>query len=87
MTAFSELFTKYSCTYCQEDIVGVRVHCADCVDFELCPQVSNKTGQIQKWTIFADTFRYSHMRIFWNSALLPVRKSVLTKMITAINSW
>lgn len=48
MTAFSELFTKYSCTYCQEDIVGVRVHCADCVDFELCPQVSNKTGQIQK---------------------------------------
>lgn len=37
---FTELFAKYSCTNCQEDIIGVRVHCADCVDFELCPQVS-----------------------------------------------
>lgn len=36
-------FTKPSCTYCQEDIVGLRIHCADCEDFELCPQVRNQT--------------------------------------------
>lgn len=48
---FTELFAKYSCTNCQEDIIGVRVHCADCVDFELCPQVSKLGGVINCFLI------------------------------------
>ncbi|XP_058839734.1 transcriptional adapter 2B-like [Topomyia yanbarensis] len=31
-----ELFAKYTCTNCQEDIPGIRVHCVVCSDFELC---------------------------------------------------
>ncbi|GAB0087645.1 Transcriptional adapter [Sergentomyia squamirostris] len=34
----AELFDKYVCTNCQEDIQGIRVHCAECTDFELCLQ-------------------------------------------------
>ncbi|XP_023211508.1 transcriptional adapter 2B-like isoform X2 [Centruroides sculpturatus] len=29
---------KYHCNYCQEDIAGIRVECADCSDFDLCLQ-------------------------------------------------
>lgn len=36
---FTELFAKYSCTNCQEEIVGVTVHCSECEDFSLCLQV------------------------------------------------
>ncbi|XP_062558630.1 transcriptional adapter 2B isoform X2 [Armigeres subalbatus] len=32
----AELFAKYTCTNCQEDIPGIRVHCVVCSDFELC---------------------------------------------------
>uniref|UniRef100_A0A182IYU4 Transcriptional adapter n=1 Tax=Anopheles atroparvus TaxID=41427 RepID=A0A182IYU4_ANOAO len=32
----AELFAKYTCTNCQEDISGIRVHCVVCTDFELC---------------------------------------------------
>ncbi|XP_058443865.1 transcriptional adapter 2B-like isoform X2 [Malaya genurostris] len=32
----AELFAKYICTNCQEDVPGIRVHCAVCPDFELC---------------------------------------------------
>ncbi|XP_059610507.1 transcriptional adapter 2B isoform X1 [Phlebotomus argentipes] len=34
----AELFDKYVCTNCQEDIQGIRVHCSECTDFELCLQ-------------------------------------------------
>jgi len=36
---FSDLFAKYNCTYCQEDITGLRIKCAECADFDLCLQV------------------------------------------------
>ncbi|XP_070578338.1 transcriptional adapter 2-beta-like [Ptychodera flava] len=29
---------KYYCNYCQEDISGIRVKCAECTDFDLCLQ-------------------------------------------------
>lgn len=29
---------RYHCNYCQEDIGGVRVKCAECQDFDLCVQ-------------------------------------------------
>lgn len=34
----ADLFAKYNCTYCQEDITGLRVRCSVCPDFELCLQ-------------------------------------------------
>ncbi|CAD7085198.1 unnamed protein product [Hermetia illucens] len=34
----AELFAKYSCTNCQDDIPGTRVHCAECPSFDLCLQ-------------------------------------------------
>lgn len=82
---FSELFAKYSCTYCQEDIIGVRVHCADCVDFELCPQVCVDVCVISVFTtvyVFVFDFFFFHC-----SALRVVQKLEHIKMITNINSW
>uniref|UniRef100_A0A182JNW8 receptor protein-tyrosine kinase n=1 Tax=Anopheles christyi TaxID=43041 RepID=A0A182JNW8_9DIPT len=35
-TDHEQLFAKYTCTNCQEDISGIRVHCVVCTDFELC---------------------------------------------------
>ncbi|XP_019881745.1 transcriptional adapter 2B [Aethina tumida] len=34
----ADLFAKVSCTYCQEDINGVRVQCCVCTDFDMCLQ-------------------------------------------------
>ncbi|CAK1553901.1 unnamed protein product [Leptosia nina] len=36
--SFSDLYAKYNCSYCQEEINGVRVKCAECTDFEICLQ-------------------------------------------------
>lgn len=36
---FSDLYAKYNCTYCQEDIAGLRVKCIECPEFDLCLQV------------------------------------------------
>lgn len=38
--SFSDLYAKYNCTYCQEEINGVRVRCAECKDFDICLQVN-----------------------------------------------
>lgn len=40
MTTIADLFTKYNCTNCQDDIQGIRVHCTECENFYLCLQVS-----------------------------------------------
>lgn len=37
--SFTDLYAKYNCTYCQEEISGVRVKCAECPDFDICLQV------------------------------------------------
>lgn len=34
----ADLYSKHSCTYCQEDITGLRIRCIDCSDFNLCLQ-------------------------------------------------
>ncbi|XP_041969912.1 transcriptional adapter 2B isoform X2 [Aricia agestis] len=36
--SFSDLYAKYNCTYCQEEINGVRVRCSECKDFDICLQ-------------------------------------------------
>ncbi|XP_067619134.1 transcriptional adapter 2B isoform X1 [Eurosta solidaginis] len=38
MANIGDLFTKYNCTNCQDDISGIRVHCAECENFDLCLQ-------------------------------------------------
>jgi transcriptional adapter 2-beta len=32
----SELYLRFNCDYCQEDIPGLRIKCAECSDFDLC---------------------------------------------------
>lgn len=34
----TEIFTKFNCNYCQDEINGLRVSCAHCTDFDLCPE-------------------------------------------------
>jgi len=34
----TEIFTRFYCNYCQEEINGLRVSCAYCDDFDLCPE-------------------------------------------------
>ncbi|XP_075221685.1 transcriptional adapter 2b-like isoform X2 [Lycorma delicatula] len=42
----TDLFAKYSCTYCQSDITGLRVKCYECQDFELCLQCFSAGAEI-----------------------------------------
>merc|ERR1712071_401508 len=34
----ADLFMKYKCGYCQDEILGIRVRCTVCVDYEICLQ-------------------------------------------------
>ncbi|KAG8233713.1 hypothetical protein J437_LFUL013833 [Ladona fulva] len=42
----AEIFEKYNCTYCQEEISGLRVKCAECKDFELCLECFSSGAEI-----------------------------------------
>ncbi|KAK9508419.1 hypothetical protein O3M35_005983 [Rhynocoris fuscipes] len=42
----SDLFTKYNCTYCLDDIVGLRVKCVECTEFDLCLQCFSAGAEI-----------------------------------------
>ncbi|EEB14911.1 transcriptional adapter, putative [Pediculus humanus corporis] len=42
----ADLFAKFNCTYCQEDINGLRVKCVDCSEFELCLQCFSAGAEI-----------------------------------------
>uniref|UniRef100_A0A2A4JG19 Transcriptional adapter n=1 Tax=Heliothis virescens TaxID=7102 RepID=A0A2A4JG19_HELVI len=44
--SFSDLYAKYNCTYCQEEISGVRVKCAECIDFDICLQCFSLGAEI-----------------------------------------
>lgn len=44
--SFSDLYAKYNCTYCQDEINGVRVKCAECVDFDICLQCFSLGAEI-----------------------------------------
>ncbi|XP_043496011.1 transcriptional adapter 2B isoform X8 [Polistes fuscatus] len=41
-----DLFAKYNCTYCQEDITGLRIKCVECPDFDLCLQCFSAGAEI-----------------------------------------
>nr|CAG4638418.1 EOG090X058A [Cyclestheria hislopi] len=34
----ADLFIKYRCGYCQDEILGIRIRCSVCSDYELCLQ-------------------------------------------------
>ncbi|KOB64452.1 Transcriptional adapter 2B [Operophtera brumata] len=42
----ADLYAKYNCTYCQEEISGVRVKCAECPDFDICLQCFSVGAEI-----------------------------------------
>ncbi|XP_011307925.1 transcriptional adapter 2B isoform X2 [Fopius arisanus] len=42
----AELYAKYNCTYCQEDITGLRVKCVECQEFDLCLQCFSAGAEI-----------------------------------------
>ncbi|KAJ8926045.1 hypothetical protein NQ315_009900 [Exocentrus adspersus] len=42
----ADLFAKVSCTYCQEEINGVRVQCCVCPDFDICLQCFSVGAEI-----------------------------------------
>ncbi|XP_050353852.1 transcriptional adapter 2B isoform X2 [Nymphalis io] len=44
--SFSDLYAKYNCTYCQEEISGVRVRCAECKEFDICLQCFSLGAEI-----------------------------------------
>ncbi|XP_024880199.1 transcriptional adapter 2B isoform X1 [Temnothorax curvispinosus] len=42
----ADLYAKYNCTYCQEDIAGLRVKCIECSEFDLCLQCFSAGAEI-----------------------------------------
>ncbi|KAK0182525.1 hypothetical protein PV327_000658 [Microctonus hyperodae] len=42
----ADLYAKYNCTYCQEDITGLRVKCVECQYFDLCLQCFSAGAEI-----------------------------------------
>jgi len=47
-SGISELYQKYNCNYCQENIDGLRIKCAECLDFDLCLSCFACGAQIAK---------------------------------------
>ncbi|EFA06279.1 transcriptional adapter 2B [Tribolium castaneum] len=42
----ADLFAKVSCTYCEEEITGIRVQCCVCQDFDICLQCFSTGAEI-----------------------------------------
>nr|CAD7586556.1 unnamed protein product [Timema genevievae] len=40
------LFAKYTCSYCQEDITGLRIKCVECPNFDICLQCFSAGAEI-----------------------------------------
>jgi transcriptional adapter 2-beta len=56
----SELYLRYNCNYCQEDIPGLRIKCAECLDFDLCLDCFACGAQIAK-------HKSNHKYLFMNN--------------------
>ncbi|KAK9737464.1 Zinc finger, ZZ type [Popillia japonica] len=61
----ADLFAKVNCTYCQEEINGVRVQCSVCVDFDLCLQCFSSGAE-------AGTHRNDHPYRFMDHCAVSV---------------
>lgn len=67
--SFSDLYAKYNCTYCQEEINGIRVRCAECIDFDICLQVKCHSMPFL-FTVLAQNLNFSG--IFYGKLLFSV---------------
>ena len=56
----SELYLRFNCDYCQEDITGLRIKCAECSDFDLCLECFACGAQTGK-------HKNSHKYLFMNN--------------------
>ena len=63
----TDFFVKYRCGHCQDEIVGVRIRCAVCVDFELCLLVRGQPQVLQRVhplvvvaTVTAESANFEH---------------------------
>jgi transcriptional adapter 2-beta len=45
-TTTADLYAKYNCIYCQEDITGLRVECIECPEFDFCLQCFSAGAEI-----------------------------------------
>ncbi len=64
----SELYQRYVCDYCQEDIPGLRIKCADCLDFDLCLECFACGAQIGR-------HKNTHKYIFMNNGGFSIFRS------------
>lgn len=64
----SELYQKYSCNYCQDDIPGLRIKCAECTDFDLCLECFACGAQIAK-------HKNNHKYLFMNNGGFSIFKN------------
>lgn len=58
----SELYQRFNCDYCQEDIPGLRIKCAECSDFDLCLECFACGAQTGK-----SKHKNSHKYLFMNN--------------------
>ena len=54
------LYLRFNCDYCQEDIPGLRIKCAECSDFDLCLECFACGAQTGK-------HKNSHKYLFMNN--------------------
>ncbi len=64
----SELYQKFNCNYCQEDIPGLRIKCAECTDFDLCLDCFSCGAQIGKHKV-------NHKYLFMNNGGFSIFKT------------
>lgn len=76
----SELYQKYYCNYCQEDIPGLRIKCADCTDFDLCLPCFCCGAQIGK-------HKNTHRYLFMNNggfAIFPEHSVAMASFVASL---
>ncbi len=56
----SELYQRYNCNYCLEDIPSLRIKCAECTDFDLCLECFACGAQLGK-------HKKTHKYLFMNN--------------------
>ena len=44
----TELYQKFNCNYCQEELPGLRIKCAECLDFDMCLVCFSSGAQLGK---------------------------------------
>ena len=56
----TELYQKFNCNYCQEELPGLRIKCAECPDFDLCLVCFSSGAQLGK-------HKNNHKYLFMNN--------------------